>query len=629
MVGNVMAGKTLTIVLAADISRLSKGLRSAQGDLNGFDGSVSSLGRTISNNLGPSLLVGAAAAGAFAIKLGVDGVKAALEDQQSLEKLNTTLQNVGFGSAANSVDEFISSLQMANGIADDVLRPSLSRLLIATHDLQTSQAGLSLALDISAGTGKSLEAVTNALGKAYEGNYGALGKLGTGIDKATLQSGDMQKITTALANNFEGQAATAAATYQGKIDRLSQSANEAQETIGYALVNAVDRLSGTLGGADGAQTQIENFGNTIADLITGGSIFVDWLTSTPAELDNFSESTNEAATSTSNWTLGILQSIPIIGSYAAALVGLGASTNEAAIYTQNLANAAGQTSGAALQKAEEVTRKYGKAVGEVLPPVTTLTGAIKINTEALDAQNKALDASLDKLNTQNDALKTAGQAYADYYQNLSGQITSGIDLGAAFAQSLETGQPLTEALGAQISSADWYGTILRELKASNASQGLIDAITAEGPIAGAKLGETIILEGLIPTLNAQLEQVKASADLTAKAMVPAFLIEGQNAAIGFVQEAATQVLKDQEKLVKIGKNIGKPIALQAAAEIAAVLAKTFKDIEAAKTAADAAAASAAASRRVLVSDQQAIQQLNQILANGNARAGYQDTVVIA
>ena len=59
-----------------------------------------------------------------------------------------------------------------------------------------------------------------------------------------------------------------------------------------------------------------------------------------------------------------------------------------------------------------------------------------------------------------------------------------------------------------------------------------------------------------------------------------------------------------------------------------MLAKAFKDIEEAKTAAAAAAAAAAANRRVVVSDQQAIQQLNQILANGNARAGYQDTVVL-
>jgi hypothetical protein len=629
MAGNVMAGKTLTIVLAADISRLSRSLKNAQGDLGTFDGSVTGLGRSITSNLGPALMVGAAAAGAFAIKLGVDGVKAALEDQQSLEKLNTTLQNVGFGDAAKSVDTFITSLQMANGIADDVLRPGLSRLLIATKDLETSQAGLSLALDISAGTGKSLETVTNALGKAYEGNFGALGKLGTGIDKATLKTGDMQEITKALANNFEGQASAAAGTYQGKIDRLSQSANEAKETIGYALVNAVDKLSGSLGGADGAQVQMENFGNTIADLITGGTTFLDWLTKTPAQLAKTSDATDDAAESTTNWTLGLIQSVPVLGSWLAALVQVGAATNEAAVYTTNLANAAGQTSGAALQKAAEVTAKYGKTVGDVLPPVTNLTGALKINTEALDAQNKVLDESKSKLSAQSDALKNAGQAYLDYWQNLSGQISSGIDLSAAFDLSQTTGMSLTETLGAQIADMDWYGTVLRNLQASGASQALLDAVAGAGPEIGAKLGENILLEGLIPTINAQLEYVKTSSEMTAKAMVPAFLIEGQNAAIGFVKEAATQVLKDQEKLTKIGKNLGKPVALQAAKEIADTLAKAWKDIEEAKTAAEAAASAAAANRRVIVSDQQAIQQLNQILANGNARAGYQDTVVIA
>jgi hypothetical protein len=126
---------------------------------------------------------------------------------------------------------------------------------------------------------------------------------------------------------------------------------------------------------------MENFGNTIADLITGGATFLDWLTKTPAQLAKTSDATDVAAESTTNWTLGLIQSVPVLGSWLAYLVQVGNESNDAATYITNLANAAGQTSSAALQKAAEVTAKYGKAVGDVLPPVTTLTGAVKINTE--------------------------------------------------------------------------------------------------------------------------------------------------------------------------------------------------------------------------------------------------------
>ena len=644
MVGNVMAGKTLTIILAADISRLSRSLRSAQGDLDTFDGRVNRLGSQISGSLVPAAIGAAAAVGTLAVAMAVQGVQGALADEAAVAKLSKTLDNLGKASDTEQIETFIDALSRSAGVADDLLRPAYDRLIRSTQDVGLANSGLSLALEIAEGTGKSLESVTNALGKAYDGSTTSLGKLGTGLDKATLATGDMQLITSELAKTFGGQAATQAETFQGKLARLSVGFDELKEAFGYGFLAAFDDASGGmdnfLKGLKDLEPQLKIIGTAMGNLtIATANLGIQGtknLSSFLAVIDtpswsNFSGLLNNIGKSLTS--VGAL-----LPSWArdsgTALQFLTSETEQAAQFQTGLINTVGMTVTAfraeetALGRNKTALQIYQESIAAAEAAGTKNTGVIKINTEALDAQNKVLDESRTKLSTQTDALKTAGQAYVDYYQNLSGQISSGIDLGAAFAQSLETGQPLTEALGAQIAGADWYGTILRELKAANASQGLIDAITAEGPEAGAKLGETIILEGLIPTLNAQLDYVKASADLTAKAMVPAFLIEGQNAAIGFVQEAATQVLKDQQKLIKIGKNIGKPIALQAAAEIADVLAKAFKDIEEAKTAAAAAQAAAGAARRVVVSDQQALQQLQQILNNSNARAGYQESVVL-
>jgi hypothetical protein len=270
-----------------------------------------------------------------------------------------------------------------------------------------------------------------------------------------------------------------------------------------------------------------------------------------------------------------------------------------------------------------------KAVADVIPPLVAQTGVIKINTDALDAQNNVLKKNSDELTTQSEALKAAGQAYVDYWKNLQSQISSGIDLGAAFTTSQETGQPLTEAFGAQLASMDWFGTILTNLKDSNANQALIDYVASLGPGVGAKLGSTILLDGLIPTLNAQFDYLQTSSEIIAKAITPIGLVTGIETATKTVEGLAGQVQKDQDKYKAIGKSIGKPIGAEAADQIAKQIAAAWEDIEKAKTAAAAAAAAAATTRRVLVSDQQAIQQLNQILANGNARAGYQDTVVLA
>lgn len=619
MVGNVMAGKTLTIVLAADISRLSKGLRSAQGDLGNFNNSTDTSSRSL-GLLGGAMIAAGAAAAAMAIKFGIDGVKAFAADEASADKLAKTLDNLGLAHDTSKIEEYISSLEMSAGVADDVLRPAYDRLVRALGDTGQASASLQLALDISAGTGKNLETVTNALGKAYEGNFGALGKLGTGIDKATLKTGDLQEITKQLSQTFTGQATTAADTTQGSLDKLGIAAGNLQESFGRGLVKAFGDASGGMSGfanqINAMQPQVEGLG-LITGRVAQGSLgffgtVLKGMTDQGGVLWAFGKLVGVDTAAVDNLSAALTrvpfaQSVYWLQHYGEGLGVFNDAGRAAYIQAQNLA----------------------LVFAEQHPPLVAATGAIKINTEALDEQNKVVDKSTKNLETQTGALKAAGQAYMDYWQNLQGKISSGIDLTAAFDLSQTTGQSLTDALGSQIADMDWYGTVLTNLQASGASQALLDAITEAGPGIGAKLGEKILLEGLIPKLNEQLEYVKASSELTAKAMVPAFLIEGQNAAIGFTQEAATQVLKDQEKLKKIGKNLGQPVALQAAKEIAATLATAWKDIEAAKTAAEAAAAAAASGRRVLVSDQQAIQQLNQILANGNARAGYQDTVVIA
>jgi hypothetical protein len=112
-------------------------------------------------------------------------------------------------------------------------------LVRATKDVAEAQKLQTLALDIAAGTGKSLESVTNALAKAHEGNTAALGKLGTGIDKVSLKSMSFDEITQSLAGTFKDQASVQADTFDGKMRRLSVAFDEGKETVGGFILDAI------------------------------------------------------------------------------------------------------------------------------------------------------------------------------------------------------------------------------------------------------------------------------------------------------------------------------------------------------------------------------------------------------
>ena len=208
--------KTLTVYLAADIRKLSSGLTTGKAELSAFDRTMGNMSSTMSSMLGPALIGAGIAAAALAVKFGVDGVNAAVADEAAAAKLAQTMDNLGLAQDTAPVEAMIDAMQRQYGVADDELRPAYDRLIRSIGDTGKATATLQLAMDISAGTGKSLDAVVQALGKAYDGNTGGLSRLGAGIDKATLATGDMNLITSALATTFSGQAATAAGTYQGQ-----------------------------------------------------------------------------------------------------------------------------------------------------------------------------------------------------------------------------------------------------------------------------------------------------------------------------------------------------------------------------------------------------------------------------
>ena len=173
-----------------------------------------------------------------------DAVKAFAEDEAAAEKLGLTLQNVTYATDAQiaSVEQFITKTSMAAAVADDELRPALDKLVRGTGDVAQAQDLLTLALDVSAGTGKDLGAVSDALSKAYNGNFTALKKLDPALASLIEEGADADEVFGRLGATFKNQASTAANTTSGKMKNLSIQMGEFKESIGAAVAPLVEKL---------------------------------------------------------------------------------------------------------------------------------------------------------------------------------------------------------------------------------------------------------------------------------------------------------------------------------------------------------------------------------------------------
>jgi len=292
-----MASRTLTLSLAADIDNLKKGLKNADDEIQTFGDKVGAFGKKAA----AAFAVAAAAAVAYGTKLAIDGVKAAIEDEQAQLRLANALKEATGATEGQikATEDFILQTSLATGVADDQLRPAMQRLAVSTKDTEEAQKLLSLALDISKGSGKDLEQVAAALSRAHDGQSTALGRLGIGLSAAELKTMSFTEIQTKLSDLYGGAAATNAETFQGKIDRLTVAFDEAKESLGTALLPFVEQfitflsekgiptLNGFIAGLTGdeglsaalteTQRGAESFGKTIAAISGIVSGFITFL----------------------------------------------------------------------------------------------------------------------------------------------------------------------------------------------------------------------------------------------------------------------------------------------------------------------------------------------------------------
>jgi len=221
------------VVLSAIATFNGKGLTKGQKQIKSFEKSVKSLGRTF----------GYAFTAAGLVNFSKKAIAAFAADEAAAKSLEMQLKNTGYAFSAPDVEFFIANLQKLYGVLDDQLRPAFQTLLTSSGSIVRSQRALNTVLNVSAATGKTVEEVSAAIAKGFNGQTTALTRLGAGLSKATLATGDMNTILDELDAKFAGQATARLTTYAGKMDQLKVAASSASEIIGKDLLDSLSLLS--------------------------------------------------------------------------------------------------------------------------------------------------------------------------------------------------------------------------------------------------------------------------------------------------------------------------------------------------------------------------------------------------
>jgi len=184
-----------------------------------------------------------AAAAFTAVAAGLfDAAKAAMDDQAAQKALARQIQRSTKATDAQIAanEEWIETQGKLLGVTDDELRPALAGLVRVTGSISKAQKAASLAMNISAAKGISLEASTKALERAYGGNLNALAKIAPELKGLIKDGATAEQVFAALNKKFGGEAAAAAETTQGKFKRLKVAFDETKESVGEGLLPIIE-----------------------------------------------------------------------------------------------------------------------------------------------------------------------------------------------------------------------------------------------------------------------------------------------------------------------------------------------------------------------------------------------------
>ena len=254
----------------------------SKADLKGFKQAETASQKLAKTAKKLGIALGVAYSAKAIVSYSKAAMMAASQDQKAQKILTNNLKNVGLAYAAVDAESFIQSMEKQTAILDDNLRPAYSQLAQVTGSVTKTQDLMKLAFDVSSGSGLDYASTVDILSQAYVGNTKGLKQLNLGLTQAELKAMSFDEIQTKLRQNFAGAGGIALDTYAGSMARLSVATNNASETIGTALLNAVIKVSGSKG-IDGLISKVDTLAGSLASVITQIGNMVGALNGTEAQ----------------------------------------------------------------------------------------------------------------------------------------------------------------------------------------------------------------------------------------------------------------------------------------------------------------------------------------------------------
>jgi hypothetical protein len=350
--------------------------------------------------------IAGAAVGAFAIKLGKDAVKGAMEDQKAQASLALALRNTtnANNEAIASTVKYLDKLELTSGVNNNELIPSLQKLVTVTGDINAAQRLQQIALDVSAGTTKDLSSVTDTFVKALNGNLGAFKRMGVTIDATIIKNNDLAAAFDQLSKTYGGQAATRAQTFEFRMLRLQLAFDQALDSLGYAFLPILEEFVDTLNrevlpqiakwielNKRGLAEGLRSAADAALQLLKAAIAIGQWV------VTNFETVKNLAVLLTTMWATGkVLAFVSAIGKVTLAFRGMQAAAAGAAVASA-AATGAGAAGGAAVAGRLATLGIGAAALGKaavVAAPVAIAGYLVKKEGNKIRAQRAKLEAGL-------------------------------------------------------------------------------------------------------------------------------------------------------------------------------------------------------------------------------------------
>jgi hypothetical protein len=233
-----------------------KGFKQAETASEKLGKSVKGLAKTFAATFGAAAM----------LSYGKNAVKAFAENEKSAKRLETVLKNLGLAFDTDKIEKNLDMISAKFGYEGEVLREAFQGLITATGSTTKSQDLLNLSLDVAAGSGQDLLTVNKDLAAVYVGNTKGLRKYNLGLAQSELKTLSFDDAVTKLTATFAGAGAAELETYAGKMRVLQEAADNAQETIGGALIDAFMKLAGDTT-MDDLTDSVDNLADSLSAVI--------------------------------------------------------------------------------------------------------------------------------------------------------------------------------------------------------------------------------------------------------------------------------------------------------------------------------------------------------------------------